>query len=91
MHPLAFLGFCFLIYNPGIWTQYLAVLRCFGFPLSQAIKDRWLGRIFIYSEPENFQRQKNPKGHLTIHLPQGSSVSQQSQADVFILFLTIPT
>lgn len=43
----------------------------------------------IYSKPENFQRLKNPKDYLTIHLPQGSSVPQSFQGDVSLLFLTI--
>ena len=36
---ITFLGFGFLIYNPGIWTQYFLVLGHFGFILNQAIKE----------------------------------------------------
>lgn len=56
MNHLTLLGFCFLLYSPSIWTQYFPVLGHLILSFSQGAKDRWLGRLFIYSKLENFQR-----------------------------------
>lgn len=60
----------------NIFRSLHTLIFIFFFPSRQFRKRN--RRSFIYFKLENFQRKKSPKGYLTIHLPQGSSVPRLS-------------